>query len=179
MSKASSSETTSIISFGFGSRKKKPDDITLKSSGSFQSDLPTPTQNKMNGNAKSKKKFAIRHDGFGYQPDHHSSNVKISSLTYLRDESEASRAHQASQHYAHRGTFWNEGKRTIFVRYFQLAMIGVVQGSVAYWVNFLCHVFTEVRIEQFSCHSDLIVFTPSRTCNLIVSNRSSLLLSQL
>ena len=86
-----------------------------------------------------------RQDGFGYQPDHHTSNVKISSLTYLKDESEASRAHEAAQHYSYRGTFWNEGKRVVFVRYFQLAMIGLCQGTIAYFVNYFCHVFTEVR----------------------------------
>jgi hypothetical protein len=146
-SHASSPESKSIVSFGFGKKKKKSDDSTLQSSGSFQSDLPPPSlkQSNMSKNTKSRKNLAIRQDGFGYQPDHHTSNVKISSLTYLKDESEASRAHEAAQHYSYRGTFWNEGKRVVFVRYFQLAMIGLCQGTIAYFVNYFCHVFTEVR----------------------------------
>jgi hypothetical protein len=140
---STSGESPSIISWGFGANKKKNrDDSTFsQSSGSDH-----PTSLKQTGmNFNTKKTIAVRQDGFGFQPDTHSSDVKISSLTYLKDESEASRAFEASQHYAQRGRFWNEGKREILVRYFQLAMIGLCQGTIAYFVNFLCRIFTDVR----------------------------------
>ena len=115
---SSNGESPSIISWGFGANKKKNrDDSTF--SQSSDSDLPTSLKQSMNFN--SKKKIAVRQDGYGYQPDTHSSDVKISSLTYLKDESEASRAFEASQHYAQRGRFWNEGKREILVRYFHIS----------------------------------------------------------
>jgi hypothetical protein len=92
-----------------------------------------------------RKKYAFRQDSMGYSADdHHANDVNVTSLTYLDDESEAYRAYNASNHYYHRGTYWNEGKREVIVRYFHLAMIGLVQGSVAYFTNFFSHLFIEV-----------------------------------
>lgn len=98
-------------------------------------------------NRGNKKKYAFRQDSMGYSADDHhaGSDVQIGSLTYLDDESEAYRAYNAANHYYHRGTYWNEGKRQVMVRYFQLAMIGLLQGSVAYFTNFFSHLFIEVR----------------------------------
>lgn len=93
----------------------------------------------------SRKKIAIRQDSLGYSPeDHHHSHVKINSLQYLDDESEAYRAFKAASHFHYRGAFWNEGKRKIMVRYIQLVLIGIVQGTIAYFTNFFSHSFIQV-----------------------------------
>jgi hypothetical protein len=104
----------------------------------------------------------------GYSPDdpdrhattHH---VKIDSLQYLKDESEAYRAFNAANHFHYRGTFWNEGKRQVMVRYLQLVAIGIIQGSIAYFTNVVSHVFIEVRI----CRRSLILCF---FCSLFVRN---------
>jgi len=92
-----------------------------------------------------KQSYAFRQDSMGYSPDdHHANQIKISSLTYLDDESEAYRAYNAANHFDYRGRYWNDGKREIMVRYFQLATIGLVQGSVAYFTNVLSRHFIRV-----------------------------------
>jgi len=106
----------------------------------------------MNGSPARRKTFAIRQDSVGYTPeeDHHSTSnkhVKIHSLQYLDDESEAYRAFNATNHFHYRGTFWNEGKRAIMVRYFQLFMIGIIQGSIAYFTNVISHNLIEGKYE--------------------------------
>lgn len=149
----SSGGGTSIISFGFGSknsknsknsRKRLSAEQSTKSSLSTTSELPSMPETK--STVGKKNNLAVRQDGLGYSPDHHASNVKISSLSYFGDESQAFKAYAASEHYSYRGTFWNKAKRQIMVRYAQLAMIGLCQGSVAYWCNYACHFFTEVSL---------------------------------
>jgi hypothetical protein len=92
-----------------------------------------------------KQSYTFRQDSMGYSPDdNHANRIKISSLTYLDDESEAYRAYNAANHFDYRGRYWNDGKREIIVRYFQLATIGLLQGSVAYFTNVLSHHFIRV-----------------------------------
>ena len=92
-----------------------------------------------------KQSYAFRQDSMGYSPDdHHANQIKISSLTYLDDESEAYRSYNAANHFDYRGRYWNDGKREIIVRYFQLATIGLLQGSVAYFTNVLSRHFIRV-----------------------------------
>lgn len=114
-----------------------------------------------------RKKFAVRQDSVGYSPEeHHASNqhVKIDSLQYLDDESEAYRAFNAANHFHYRGTFWNEGKRKIMVRYFQLVMIGIIQGSIAYSTNVFSHLFIEVSIRMQQKVFGSLFFT----CNVLI-----------
>jgi len=117
----------------------------------------TPKKSKSNGDgdgSKQHKSFNIRADSMGGGGhDEHNDNdshsaiagPKIDSLNYRGDESEAFRAYSATQHYKHRGEFWNEGKREIIVRYCILSCIGLVQGTVAHWCNYACHVCTEQK----------------------------------
>jgi hypothetical protein len=97
----------------------------------------------------SRKTVSIRQDSLGYSPEeHHHLHVKIDSLQYLEDESEAYRAFKASSHFHYRGAFWNEGKRKIMVRYMQLVMIGIFQGSIAYFTNVFSQSFIQVSLYQ-------------------------------
>lgn len=144
----SSSPRRSLFKFGAGNLPKKEISMTAEHEKehlhvSFQ-------QQPMNEYPLSnRKKFAIRQDSLGYTPDdeHHASPVKIDSLQYLDDESEAYRAFNAANHFHYRGTFWNEGKRKIMVRYLQLVMIGLIQGSIAYFTNVLSHGFIEGKFD--------------------------------
>ena len=133
MNRNSGKKKTSFISLGLSSKtvvQEKP-----KS--------PPPPLEIM----QKKEIFAVRSDSLGYNPDaHHDDDVKIESLGYQGDESEVFRAYAASQHYKTRGKYWNDGKREIIVRYMNLTMIGVVQGSVAYFTNFFAKSFIDVSI---------------------------------
>jgi len=95
----------------------------------------------------SKRHYNIRSDSLGYNPSghHDDDTVKIDSLTYQADESEAFKAHAASQHYKYRGKFWNDGKREMLLRYINLTLIGLAQGSIAYFTNVVSRSFIEVR----------------------------------
>jgi len=71
-------------------------------------------------------------------------------ITKGRKTGREHRAYAAHKHFDYRGTFWNEGKREIMVRYFMLALIGIAQGSVAYFTNFLSHLFIEVSFHRLA-----------------------------
>jgi hypothetical protein len=148
----------SIFSFGTANLPKKVEEprkgsntttTSIALDKTNQDELQVSSQQPlMNGSPTKRKKFALRQDSVGYSPEeHHTStkHVKIDSLQYLDDESEAYRAFNAANHFHYRGTFWNEGKREIMVRYFQLVMIGIFQGSIAYVTNVFSHAFIEVR----------------------------------
>ena len=139
-----------IFKFGNNNSDKR-DEVSTITIASVRTPLTSSNKvgstsmNIASSTAPRKSKFAFRQDSVGYNPDkHHSSDVKIASLTYNEDESEAYRAHNASTHYKYRGTYWNEGKREIMIRYIQLALIGLIQGSIAYFCNVACHYFVEV-----------------------------------
>ncbi len=139
---------------GWGKRKNSQTSSTASS-------LP-PKGSTASGSPKAPKKsssgiryrtLAVRHDSYGGGGDDHHGDgptPKIDSLGYLGDESEAFRAYSASQHYKFRGKFWNEGKRDIMVRYFMLALIGVCQGTVAFYCNYACHIFIRVSFTSSS-----------------------------
>lgn len=94
---------------------------------------------------KKHRSMTIRSDSLGYNPDaHDDGKVKIESLSYQIDESEVFRAHAASQHYRTRGNYWNDGKSEILLRYINLALIGVIQGCIAYSANFVSKSFIDV-----------------------------------
>mmetsp|Transcript_3077 Transcript_3077/g.6128 ORF Transcript_3077/g.6128 Transcript_3077/m.6128 type:complete len:110 (-) Transcript_3077:60-389(-) len=41
----------------------------------------------------------------------------------------------ATEHYYHRGKFWNQGKHETSMRYVLLSLVGIVQAAVAYGTN--------------------------------------------
>lgn len=41
----------------------------------------------------------------------------------------------ATEHYMHRGIFWNSGKHETLVTYLLIATVGIVQATVAYLTN--------------------------------------------
>lgn len=95
-----------------------------------------------------KKEMAVRHDSLGYNPDRHNNHgVKIDSLSYQGEESDAFRAYAAAQHYRQRGHFFNDGKREIMIRYIILTLIGVFQGCIAYGTNVVSRSFITVSIK--------------------------------
>jgi len=98
----------------------------------------------------SKRHYNIRSDSLGYNPSghHDDDTVKIDSLTYQADESEAFKAHAASQHYKYRGKFWNDGKREMLLRYINLTLIGLAQGSIAYFTNVVSRSFIESKFDR-------------------------------
>ncbi len=132
----------SIISFGFSKKSFDDDTTTIKTS------MP-------NGNSQKKiHSMAIRSDSYGYNPEGHHGGEdadapKIDSLTYEADESEVFRAYVASQHYRQRGNFWNDGKRETLLRYFNLTLIGILQGFVAYFTNVISHSFIKVSFPMY------------------------------
>jgi chloride channel 7 len=91
---------------------------------------------------------SIRQEGHGALPSHgHGANVgethgsNIDSLSYALEDSDAWRAHLAAEHYNHRGKFWNEGKHATMVRYVLIAVVAIVQASIAYFTNILSTYF--------------------------------------
>lgn len=103
--------------------------------------------------SKGPKTLHVRSDSLGYSHNlHHSIDApKIQSLNYIVDESEVWRAHRASEHFRHRGRFWNKGKRDVIVRYTSLALIGITQGTIAYLTNITAAKLTEVRLRWLAC----------------------------
>lgn len=99
--------------------------------------------------SEASKTLHVRADSLGYSNNHHLSidTPKIDSLNYIVHESEAWRAHRASEHFRHRGRFWNKGKRDIIVRYISLALIGITQGSIAYLTNITANKLTDNKYE--------------------------------
>jgi len=63
----------------------------------------------------------IRRDSLGSPPpDAHTTSTTtrpIESLTYEQYESDVFFAHEALEHYYHRGSFWNSEKHDIMIRY--------------------------------------------------------------
>jgi hypothetical protein len=96
------------------------------------------------------KRFYVRSDsiGGGGKHAHNKKDPPMDSLTYVDDESEAWRAHVATDHYQHRGKFWNEGKHSTAKRYFLLGLIALAQATVAYSTNFLSKYFIEVTSDN-------------------------------
>jgi hypothetical protein len=147
-----------IISFGLGGRSKSKDDddSTIRTSTMPPVATYTPTPSSMN----------IRSDSLGYNPSgHHHSDVKIESLTFTGDESEAFRAYAASQHYYYRGHFWNAAKSEIMKRYINLTFIGITQGLVAYFTNYTAKNLIDVsliilfaRLLLYSIEHNMILF---------------------
>ena len=82
--------------------------------------------------------------GGGHHHSESSSNVNFDSLTYILDESDAWRAHAATEHYRHRGKFWNKGKHHTLVGYLLLACVGMGQACVAYFTNLTSTFFISV-----------------------------------
>lgn len=81
----------------------------------------------------------IRRDSYGGGGEHHSEGKSkhdhVPSLCYQLDESQVWRAYQTLDHLHHRGKFWNTGKHEESMRYVLTALIGIVQGCVAYFTN--------------------------------------------
>ena len=74
---------------------------------------------------KKNKGGLIRHDSMGGN-HHHNHNAKnYESLTYVRDESDAWRANNATEHFVHRGNFWNAGKHETSMTYILIALVGI------------------------------------------------------
>ena len=89
----------------------------------------------------------IRSDSMGYNPNsHHHDDVKIESLGFQGDESQIFRAYKASNHYKSRGKFWNDGKRDTLLRYINLTFIGIFQGTIAYFTNYIAKSFIDVSL---------------------------------
>ena len=80
----------------------------------------------------------------GEEEAHHKN---LESLTYEQCESDAYRAHVALDHYHHRGRFWNSGKHETMVRYLLTALVGIMQGAVAYFTNILSTYFIDGKFE--------------------------------
>lgn len=90
----------------------------------------------------------VRNDslGGGAHGDHgsHSKTENFDSLTYVADESDVWKAAAATEHYLHRGNFWNSGKHATLVCYVLIAMVGIVQATVAYLANLMAAYFISV-----------------------------------
>ncbi len=137
----------SFITLGISSKKSNEEEDTTRRSSSHLEIM------------KRKEAFKVRSDSLGYNPHgHHESNVKIESLGYLGEESEVFRAYAASQHYGNRGNYWNDGKREIMLRYLNLTMIGVAQGTVAYFTNFFAKSFIDVSYATYITFCNWTVF---------------------
>lgn len=89
----------------------------------------------------------IRRDSIGWTPSKHAHHKNLESLTYELSESDVFRAHTALDHYQHRGRFWNSGKHETMIRYFLTALVGVAQGSIAYFTNILSNYFIQNKFE--------------------------------
>lgn len=78
---------------------------------------------------------------------HHGKTKNVDSLTYVTDESDAWRGHVALKHMNYRGRFWNEGKNATRKEYCLIAMVGIVQASIAYFANISSNYFIKVNIQ--------------------------------
>jgi len=111
---------------------------------------PSPSKDTPKVKPKPLQTLHVRSDSLGKNGRnlHHSAgDPKIGSLNYIPNESEAWRAHRASEHFRYRGRFWNVGKRDIMVRYFSLALIGITQGTIAYLTNFAANQLTDSKFD--------------------------------
>ena len=94
---------------------------------------------------------SVRHDSIGgahggHHGGHHDNNDhNFDSLTYVTDESDVWRAMCQTEHYSHRGHFWNEGKHLELMTYVLMGLVGILQASVAYFTNLTSIYFIEVR----------------------------------
>jgi len=94
---------------------------------------------------------SVRHDSIGgahggNHGGHHDNNDhNFDSLTYVTDESDVWRAMCQTEHYSHRGHFWNEGKHLELMTYVLMGLVGILQASVAYFTNLTSIYFIEVR----------------------------------
>ena len=103
----------------------------------------------MNGSACSTPTCLTRsRGGGGGQKKPHAKKIDIDSLTYVTDESDVWRAHEAMEHYQHRGKFWNAGKHETIWRYVLVASVGILQAMVAYFTNISSTYFIKVRRAQ-------------------------------
>ena len=92
-----------------------------------------------------RQRLAVRNDSLGHNPDGHiDDSVKIESLCYQGDESDVLRAYNSSRHYLSRGKWWNDGKREKLIRYINLTLVGLCQGTVAYFTNYYAKTFIDV-----------------------------------
>jgi chloride channel 7 len=134
----------SIISLGLGGRSKSRDDDTSSTIKPIAEKGPGPKLVK--GLDQS---LQIRSDSMGYNPDsHHHDDVKIESLGFQGDESQIFRAYKASNHYKSRGKFWNDGKRETLLRYINLTFIGIFQGTIAYFTNYIAKNFIDAKFDR-------------------------------
>lgn len=179
----------SLFSFGKGNLPGKKDESirnnTTEEEGRLLVSFEKPIMNERA--LSSRRTMSIRQDSLGYSPEeHHHSYVKIDSLQYLDDESEAYRAFKASGHFHYRGAFWNEGKRKIMVRYMQLVMIGIFQGSIAYFTNVFSQSFIQGKFDAvhdilnegnwlwgfFSYYSRQLLFAACASCAVMIEPMS-------
>ena len=109
-----------------------------------------------------KRSFSVssQHMGNHHHGGHHedlTTTPNVDSLTYVEDESDAWRAHEATEHYQHRGKFWNKGKHATLIRYLLVALVGITQAAVAYFTNLSSNYFIKVRTTRRTnngcCHS--------------------------
>jgi len=105
-----------------------------------------------------KRLFALRYESLGSSNHHAGSKAvpepNIDSLSYLYDESEVFRAHNQMEHHLYRGRFWNIGKKATYERYTLLAIIGILQAGVAYFVNISCGSLIDFKFEAASSIMD-------------------------
>ncbi|KAG7374782.1 chloride channel [Nitzschia inconspicua] len=99
---------------------------------------------------KQQRNSVFRHDAFG-QTGHvryKKKNVNCESLTYVADESDVWRAHEAMEHYMHRGDFWNAGKHFMIGTYSRIALTGIFQACVAYATNITSNHFIDFKFKS-------------------------------
>jgi hypothetical protein len=96
---------------------------------------------------KRQKNSIFRNDAIGHHglnKYNKKKNINCESLTYVADESDVWRAHEAMEHYMHRGEFWNAGKHSMIWTYIMIASTGILQACVAYATNITSIHFIEV-----------------------------------
>ena len=79
--------------------------------------------------------------GGGSHGHHDSHHDNFDSLTYIDDESDVWKAAAATDHFLHRGIFWNSGKHQTLICYLLIASVGILQATVAYLTNLLSAYF--------------------------------------
>ncbi|KAL7559471.1 hypothetical protein ACA910_017485 [Epithemia clementina (nom. ined.)] len=103
-------------------------------SSSWSGQPPTLTTMRTTSSMANNDNREMQHADNEEEEDDHKAN-HIPSLTYTTDESDVWRAHNALEHYQQRGQFWNVDKLKSIRRYYVIAMTGILQGCVAYFVN--------------------------------------------
>jgi len=149
------------------SKKSRNGGLSIFSSSSKEEPETAPGPVKRR---KKKTNIAVRHEGYGYTP-HHDDNVKIESLNFINDESDAYRAYKAAEHYHYRGKFWNKAKHDVMIRYFSLFLTGFFQGTVAYWTNFAVKIVSDYKfdtigglLEEGKYLTGFLTFYAMQTC---------------